>query len=104
MKPHEQQQPFEGAPCIEGGIHKTPSEEDIKMFGKTVHVHSSLSKHNPVHTPEHHDPHTVINYALAAKQELVEPFDPGMSAMVGGETGVKQYDEAVHHLPSSAWW
>lgn len=103
QKSHGQdgQNNFVGTPCIEGGVHKSKSEEDIPIFGSKVHVHGTLSQPHQVHPIQHHDPHTVINYAKAAKEELFEPFNPGMKVMISESTGVRQYDQAIHHLPSS---
>ena len=85
--------------CVLGGVHHTPSEEDIKIFGKPTHVHGSLSKHEPTHPPVHHDPHGIVNYAKAAKEEMHEehehPRGVGQAAvlMPKAKTGVEMWDK-----------
>lgn len=85
--------------CILGGVHHSASEEDIPIYGKPVHVHGSLSKHPPTHVPVHHDPHGIVNYAKAAKEEIHEmhehPKGTGVGAVLlpGGKSGVEMWDK-----------
>lgn len=85
--------------CILGGVHHSASEEDVKIFGKPVHVHGSLAKHEPVHPPVHHDPHGIVNYAKAAKEEMHElhehPRGVGVGEVLlpGAKTGVEMWDK-----------
>jgi hypothetical protein len=67
----------------------------LVIYGKPVHVHGSLAKHQPVHAPVHHDPHGTINYAQAAKEEMKELHDNPRGTRVaavllpGAKTGVE---------------
>jgi len=88
-----------GQQCVLGGVHQSESEEDILFYGKPLHVHGSLSKHQFTHAPVHHDPHGIINYAKAAKEEMHEehehPRGTGMGAVLvhGAKTGVEMWDK-----------
>jgi hypothetical protein len=90
--------------CVLGGVHHSASEEDIVMYGKPVHVHGSLSEHQPTHTPVHHNPHGDINYAKAAKEEMHEMHQhpkgtgPGAVLLPKGKTGVEMWDKVRYIL------
>ena len=92
--------------CVLGGVHHSESEEDILIYGKPVHVHGSLSKHQRTHAPVHHDPHGNINYAKTAKEEMHEehehPIGTGVRAVLlpGAKTGVDMWDKVEEELPS----
>ncbi|KAL4435434.1 hypothetical protein ABPG77_006196 [Micractinium sp. CCAP 211/92] len=73
-------------------IPKPPSEDDVLILGKKVHVHGELAR-NAVHPPQH-APKT-LNYAAVAREEIhdVAVHPPPVKLSPHGTTGVEQWDK-----------